>query len=228
MPHRPAERRPRTGRRLVTIAVGVSVLVHAVILGLVVLRPPADTGGPRSIVLLPVRPESADLPSVRPDAPAEPASEAGERPAPSVAQAPRPVERPPVVGVPTPRPGAPDTATIPETGLVELRAPMQPLVATPYGVARRPVVRDEARLARVRAESLVNARIASILERPPSTLQAGPVSLANGGVSVPVPWQGFVRDDRDDATWREKRCRGEEKDGGEGAGEDEARRSQCG
>jgi hypothetical protein len=103
-----------------------------------------------------------------------------------------------------------------------------PLIATPYGIGRRPVVRDQARITRMRAESLVNAMIASVIEvKPP--MRAGPLSFPQGGgVSIPVPWGGFVRDDRDDETWREERCSGGgDSDEGDKPGEEEARGSQC-
>jgi hypothetical protein len=222
MPHN--RKRPRTARRLVWLALAVSAFVHVVILGLVVLRAPAGMDLP-TILLLPAGPEAVDLPA--PERPAAgPEATESARPEPGPARAAPPLETP-AVSIPTPAPGAPESATIPQTGLVQLHAPVLPLVATPYGVTRRPVVRDARRLAIARAESLVNARIASVIEvRPP--VQAGPVSLQpGGGVSIPVPWGGFIRDDRDDETWREKRCRGDEKDGGDDAGEGEARRAQC-
>ncbi len=227
MPRSPRERRRGPGRPIIWLALGASVLVHLVVLGLIVF----DVSGPsgaRDILLLPLRPEALDVPEARRETPPAETPEAPEtatRTSPRPSRDVAPAAETPAVSIPTPAPGAPETATIPQTGLVRLAAPLQPLVATPYGITRRPVVRDEARLARMRAESLVNARIGGLVEAP-STFQAGPVSLANGGVTVPIPWGGFVRNDRDDASWREKRCRGDEKNGDQ-PGEEEARRTQC-
>jgi hypothetical protein len=119
------------------------------------------------------------------------------------------------------------TAGASGAGMTALRASTMPLVATGYGIGRRTVTRDENRIARMRAESLVNAMIASVVDvKPP--LKAGPFGFpAGGGVSIPIPWGGFVRDDRDDDRWREERCRGRDDGKADKPGEAEARRSRC-
>jgi len=219
--------RIRLYRNGLRVAVGVALAVHALILALVVLPGPTEPPERSRLIVVPepvfvelpteTRPAppegvSADVPQARADAPARPAG----REAPSVS-------------IPTPAVGPPQAETIPRTGLTRLQEPILPLVATPYGISRRPVVRDQALLAHMRAESLVSAMVASAVEvKPPR--RAGPLAFPEGGgVSIPIPWGGFVRDDREDGVWREERCRdGEDEDESDKPGEGKARRSQCG
>jgi hypothetical protein len=215
--------------------VGLSILAHLVIIVLIVLQradPPPETmfidlgSMDRQEERLSSSPEAAE------ETPPEVAEErAAVGPTPTAVPATIPAGGSPQ-GVGTisgaGEPEDEDEALAQRGGLTYLRGPIQPLVATPYGIGRRTVTRDEARIARVRAESLINAMIASVVEvKRPATL--GPLSFpAGGGVSIPIPWGGFVRGDREDATWREERCRGDDKDEGDKPGEGDARRGQCG
>lgn len=234
----PFERRHRPEPRLVRLSLGLAILVHLVVIALIVIQR-ADQP-----------PETSFFDLGEPDQDASPVTSSPEAPQPAEETPPEVADAGATIG-PTPAavpdaipgPGSPqgtgtisgagepedeDEAIAQRGGLRYLRGPIQPLVATPYGVGRRPVVRDEARIARVRAESLVNAMIASVVEvKPPTKL--GPLSFpAGGGVSIPIPWGGFVRDDRDDETWRDERCSGDDKEKGDKPGEEEARRGQCG
>ena len=114
----------------------------------------------------------------------------------------------------------------PSAALTETRAATLPLVVRPGGgLGPRRLGRTAEQLAIARAESLLVARLAGIavVERR----DTGAVGLANGGVTVAIPWPGFLPADRSDGKWREERCSG----GGDGdsdkAGEGEARRAQC-
>lgn len=135
------------------------------------------------------------------------------------------IETPPIR---TPVPGdaaaRPVEETIPSTALLELRGAPLPLTATETGIARRTVDPDPARLARARAESILAVRFGTPVVEPPPSL--GPTSLAEGGVTLAVPWQGFVREDRRDDVWREERCRGG-RDASDKPGESEAKSAQC-
>ena len=106
------------------------------------------------------------------------------------------------------------------------RAATLPLVVREGGgLGGRRLGRTDEQLAIARAESLLVERLAGIavVERH----DTGKVGLANGGVTVAIPWGGFLPADRNDEEWREERCSG----GGDGdsdkAGEGEARRAQC-
>jgi hypothetical protein len=141
------------------------------------------------------------------------------------------VERPAVVGTPIPlireSPMAPAETTIPSTALTELRAATLPLVpSSGAGVGRRRLERTPAQIATARAESLLVARMAGIGVAPARDI--GAVGLANGGITVAIPWQGFLPADRSDGAWREKRCSGDGDGKSDKAGEGEARRAQCG
>jgi hypothetical protein len=239
MPYRSFERRHRPERRLIWLSLGASLVVHALVVVWLVVgqraQPPDET-----IFFIELEPEAEDL-SLEPSAPppSEPSALAaptapGGRATPETEDLPGGLDFP-ALSLPAADSGTPGATTTPprtgtstfaRRGQVGLQASVVPLVATPYGIGRRP--RDEARIARMRAESLVNAMIASVVEvKPP--VKAGPVSFPEGGgVSIPIPWGGFVRGDRDDETWREERCRGDEKEKGDKAGEEEARQGQCG
>ncbi|HJU87651.1 MAG TPA: hypothetical protein VJ788_09810, partial [Gemmatimonadota bacterium] len=108
----------------------------------------------------------------------------------------------------------------------EARAAALPLVVRPGGgLGGRSLGRTPEQLAIARAESLLVARLAGIavVERR----DPGAVGLANGGITLAIPWPGFLPANRGDGKWREERCSG----GGDGdsdkAGEGEARRAQC-
>lgn len=231
----PFERLHRPDRRLVRFTVGISIAAHALLVILLLLVPRRDVPEDTTMIV-PVEPAGFEF-AVPVASPVPlPAAPAG---GPAASRAERRDETGPGLVLPVPATstatasgrttsGATTPSRFPTAGVLGLHASVVPLVATPYGIGRRPVVRNEARIARMRAESLVNARIASVVEAQ-KPVQAGPVSLnPGGGVSVPVPWGGFIRDDRTDDSWREKRCSGDEKDGGDDAGEEEARRTQCG
>lgn len=220
-------RRVRRFRRLFWAAAFVALAFHALALWLVVLPPPRSEI-PRSAIFVYPEPVLIESPTERRLELAE-ALEAGELPLPAAERARARREAAPVVpiiSVPTLAAGAPEAQTIPATALTRLKEAVLPLEATPFGVRRRGVERDEARLAIMRAESLVNARLATLVETSPS-VSAGPLSLANGGVTFPIPWGGFVRADRVDETWREERCRGKDDRKADKPGEAEARRAQC-
>jgi len=218
--------RIRLYRNGLRVAVGVALAVHALILALVVLPGPTEPPERSRLIVVP-EPIFVELPAETRPSPVEAVS-------PEVARA--GAARPagpadagiPSVPIPTPAVGPPQAETIPRTGLTRLQEPILPLVATPYGIGRRPVVRDQALLARMRAESLVSAMVASAVEvKPP--MRAGPLAFPEGGgVSIPIPWGGFVRDDREDGVWREERCRDEDDKESDKPGEGKARRSQCG
>lgn len=114
--------------------------------------------------------------------------------------------------------------TIPPTTLIEMRGAVLPLVATPMGIRRRVAAESPEALARARAESLLTSWLASLARpAPPSS---GPVSLSEGGVSLAIPWEGFLPADRSDRVWRRERCQGEDGESDK-AGEASARRAQC-
>lgn len=113
--------------------------------------------------------------------------------------------------------------TIPPTTLL---GPLAPLEATPGGVGRRTTPVGARRMEIQRAESLLFSRLAGlpgagVPEQPSAGLAEG------GGVTVPVPWGGFVPEDRKDRVWREERCAGKDADEADKPGEREARSSQC-
>ena len=89
-------------------------------------------------------------------------------------------------------------------------APLTPLEGTPGGIERRSAPVDARRIEIQRAESLLASRLADLpgagVPREPS------VGLAEGGITVPVPWGGFVPEDRKDRVWRKERCAGGDAD----------------
>lgn len=213
--------RPQT-RRLLLLAGLASALVHLLFLWAVRVpapgRPPAATEVRVDFEpVVPARPETAPPPGA-------PAAES-RQPDPRVAERPAPVVDTPEVPIARPRPseGAPEIRTIPPTTLL---APLTPLEGTPGGIERRSSPADARRTAIARAESLLASRLADLpgagVPREPS------VGLAeDGGVTVPIPWGGFVPENRVDRVWREERCAGKDADEADKAGEGEARRSQC-
>src|SRR5688500_303339 len=125
-----------------------------------------------------------------------------------------------------PGPAAAPATEGPAGAMGEARAATLPLVLRPGGgLGGRRLGRTPEQLAIARAESLLVSRLAGIavVERR----DTGAVGLANGGVTLAIPWSGFLPANRSDEKWREERCAG----GGDGdsdkAGEGEARRAQC-
>ncbi|HJR54740.1 MAG TPA: hypothetical protein VJ982_13625 [Gemmatimonadota bacterium] len=119
-----------------------------------------------------------------------------------------------------------ETPSTAAAGMSTARAATLPLVVREGGgLGGRRLGRTAEQLAIARAESLLVERLAGIavVERR----ETGKVGLANGGITVAIPWGGFLPADRNDEEWRAERCSG----GGDGdsdkAGEGEARRAQC-
>lgn len=213
--------RPPT-RRLLLLAGLASALVHLLFLWAVRVpapgRPPAATEVRVDFEpVVPARPETAPPPGA-------PAAES-RQPDPRVAERPAPVVDTPEVPIARPRPSeaAPDARTIRPT---TLGTPLAPLTATPGGIGRRTTPVDARRLEIMRAESLLAARLADL---PGAGVPEEPeVGLAEGGgVTVPIPWGGFLPDDMEDGAWRRERCTGEGGEEDDKPGEGEARRSGC-
>lgn len=214
-------RRPPRRRRL-WLAIAVALVAHAV--AVVFVRfpsgPEREAGGP--LVIVP-RPADVGSPAERrPASLEEPGREAGEGEV--VRTTPPEAEPTPIPAIRESRAAAEET-TIPSTALTELRAAALPLVPTEGRIGRRRIERSPEEMAIARAESLLAIRLAGIAVV--EARDVGAVGLANGGVTVAIPWAGFLPADRRDGEWRRQRC--EEGDGGDGdkAGEDEARRAQC-
>ncbi|HET9581676.1 MAG TPA: hypothetical protein VFP76_02540 [Gemmatimonadota bacterium] len=225
IPYHP--RRPRPpGRRWLGVALLLAGAAHVLLLWIV--RLPAPGPAPRvgevTVIfepILPARPETGPAP----DAPAEGAEPRAGGPAAEPAPRRAPGIEVPETRIARPRPseGAPEIRTIPPTTLL---APLTPLEGTPGGIGRRSSPAAARRMAIERAESLLASRLADLpgagVPREPS------VGLAEGGgVTVPIPWGGFVPENRVDRVWREERCTGKDADEADKAGEGEARRSQC-
>lgn len=219
-------RRHARWRRSLARAVAVVAAIHAVLLLALVVPSGPDRGpGEETLLVVPMA-APAEEPIRRraippPNGPAEGPS--GERPARPAT--PRPADRRPGVPVVVETPGAPEETTIPSTALdAEIAAPTLPLEAGPDGIRRR--APSEATIARMRAESLVNARLGELPGAKRRPRRA--VGLAEGGgVTVAIPWQGFLPENREDATWREERCRGKDAGDNDKAGEARGRASQC-
>ncbi len=210
-------------RRALLVALGAALAAHLLVLGLAVVPGPEARRPGGAIVVVPL-PESRPAarrsprgPAVRPTEVEPRRQAAGRRPRGSRSEG--------VPAIPHESGAAPLDRTIAPNARLELREPLQPLVATETGVRRRVASSDERRLATIRAESLVSARIADLpgVGRP---TEPRTIALANGGLSLAIPWQGFVRRDRTDAAWRRERC--DKGDGGaDKPGEAAARRAQC-
>ena len=209
-------------RRWLAIALVLAGALHVLLLWVVDLPVPRPSprAGEVTVISEPVvtaRPEVGEAP--------EPPAKSAERlPAEPPGRA-TPVTLPPETPIARPRPSerAPEVRTIPPTTLL---APLTPLEATPGGIGRRSAPVDARRIEIQRAESLLISRLADLpgagVPREPS------VGLAeDGGITVPVPWGGFVPEDRKDRVWREERCAGKDADEVDKPGEGEARRSQC-
>lgn len=211
-------------RRGLARAILAALAVHAI--GLVFLRLPAEppARGGRTLVVVP---QPADLDRAAAD---RRLSRPGVETAGEGAARPTPAAVPTGAATPIPAirqsPRASEAITIPSTALTELRAATLPLVVTPAGLDRRRLERSAEEIAVARAESLLVARMAGLTGIEPREI--GAIGLAGGGVTVAIPWGGFVRADRTDEVWRDRRCKG--KDGGKDdkPGEGEARRGQCG
>lgn len=123
---------------------------------------------------------------------------------------------------------APLTRTIPPTTLNALTEPTQLLIVKPAGIGRRAPVIDARRLAIARAESLISSRLAT-LPGAGAPKPKRPIAPAqDGGVTVVIPWPGFLPADRYDDVWRADRCRkADRSDSSDKPGEAEARRAQC-
>ncbi len=231
LPHGPPPRRLRT------VAVLAALVLHAAAV-LTIPFPVVPPGDDAVMLLLPTDLEGMPAPVALPDAAAasEPVdtaepdvgevagsrTEAGSGAAPP--RAPGEIAPSELAGaIPfLPRPAdAPSAA-----GMSVARAATLPLVVREGGgLGGRRLGRTDEQLAIARAESLLVERLAGIavVERH----DTGKVGLANGGVTVAIPWGGFLPADRNDEEWRGERCSG----GGDGdsdkAGEGEARRAQC-
>ncbi len=215
--HTTLPRRPH--RRALRWALPVAAALHAAAILWLAFPTPQDEESRRSMMVVPLPEVDVDR---RPAGPGAPPRADDTTPA-SQAEAARPV-----VATPIEMADAPESETIAPTGLQDLRLPVQPLVVGPRGqVQRQSAPSDDGRrLAIARAESIVNARLAEfgVKARPAS----GPVSLANGGITIAIPWQGFVREDRADEVWRRERCEGGDEGEADQPGEAEGRASQCG
>jgi hypothetical protein len=217
-------RAPRpSGRRRLAVALALAAAVHLILLW--TLRLPAPTPPPRAgeitvafEPIAPARPEAEDVAPEPPAGPAEAARTGRPRRAPPATLRPEaPIARPRASE------HAPRVRTIPPTTLL---APLAPLEATPGGVGRQSAPVDARRVEIQRAESLLTSRLAGL---PGAGIPRDPaVGLApGGGVTVPVPWGGFVPENRKDRVWREERCAGKDADQADKPGEAEARNAQC-
>ena len=181
---------------------------------------PAPPAGDVTVIfdpVVPARPEAGEAPEAPAGQAEGPATEPPRGVAPRVEVPEAPIARP------RPSPGAPATRTIPPTTLL---APLAPLEGTPGGIGRRSAPVDARRMEIQRAESLLASRLADLpgagVPREPS------IGLAEGGgITVPIPWGGFVPEDRKDRVWREERCAGKDADEADKPGEAEARNAQC-
>ena len=218
-------------RRLRAVALLAALLLHVAAV-LFVPFPVVSPDDDVVTLVLPTDLEEMSPPLVAPDAPATAelaAAAPGDPSLGSEGAAPGPPgEAAPSVAAAIPF--LPDRAAAPSiptaTALTETRAATLPLVVRPGGgIGGRRLGRTPEQLAIARAESLLVARLAGIavVERR----DTGAVGLANGGITLAIPWPGFLPANRGDEKWREERCSG----GGDGdsdkAGEGEARRAQC-
>lgn len=214
-------RRPPT-RRLLLLAGLVSALLHLLILWAVRVPAPGSPAAATEVrvdfeSVVPVPPETATPPEAPADESREPEPRVAERPPPAVETPEVPIARP------RPSEAAPDARTIRPT---TLGTPLAPLTATPGGIGRRATPVDARRLEIMRAESLLAARLADL---PGAGVPEEPeLGLADGGgVTVPIPWGGFLPDDMEDGAWRRERCTGGGGEEDDKPGEAEARRSGC-
>lgn len=222
-PARAGPRRAPFGR-LLLLAVAVSAAGHLLLLwaGRMPRTAPPQPRTELTVVFEPVTPAAPE--TVPPEIEEGPVEETPAAAAPGeVRPQPPAAERPEVIAPPRAAERAPETRTIAPT---TLRAPLAPLEGTPGGIGRRTAPVDERRLEIMRAESLLAARLADL---PGAGVPEEPsIGLAEGGgVTVPIPWGGFVPENRKDGAWRAERCAGEDADQADKPGEAEARQSQC-
>lgn len=213
-------------RRSLGIAIPAAVLLALLLRALMAPTPPSAPES-RALVIIPQAPWGPE--AIRLTLPPEPpavreTSRRGEPPA-LAARLPAQSRLESSVAAPAISRAAPPERTIPLTALRALRAAVLPLVVTPRGIARRAPVADSRRLAVMRAESLLSARLASLpgTERRPQ----GPIGLAEGGLTIAIPWGGFLPADRTDEGWRADRCKERGHGKADKPGEGEARRTQC-
>jgi hypothetical protein len=213
-------------RRSLGIAIPAALLLALLFRALIVPTPPSAPES-RTLVILPQAPWEPE--AIRLSLPSEPpavgeTSRVGEPPAPA-ARLPAQSRLESSVAARVISREVPPQRTIPLTALRALRAAVLPLVVTPSGIARRAPVADSRRLAIMRAESLLSARLASL----PGTERRtqGPIGLGEGGVTIAIPWGGFLPADRTDEGWRADRCKERGHGKADKPGEGEARRSQC-
>ena len=210
-------------------AILAALLLHAVAI-LLVRFPIERAGGVRGPLV--VRLELAEVDRHAADqrlaAPSGPVSAAAAVTRPAAARSIAETSPFPVTAIPFLRqsPSALEATMIPSTASMEVHAATLPLVVSAGGgIGRRRLERTSEQIATARAESLLFARMAGIAVAEARDI--GAVGLANGGVTVAIPWQGFLPADRRDGAWRKQRC----SEGGGGksdkAGEGEARRAQC-
>lgn len=204
-------RAPHRGVR--PAAVAVAIAVHA--LGLFLLRVPVAEPPSISSIEVDFRSENVRIePAASPLQPPE----MRQRSAPSES-------------VPSPHPSpamsplAPLDRTIPPTVLRALREAPVPLTAGPVGIERKRAEIDPRRIAVTRAESLLASRIATlpgVEPRPKSSIDLS----EGGGVTLAVPWAGFLPEDLKDEAWRDRRCSEAGRDDDK-PGEARGRRAQC-
>jgi hypothetical protein len=194
-------------------ALAVAIVVHAIVL--LFVRIPDERQGPGSGTLIVVpQPVALDHPAPDRRLPVPARTEA--RTDEEEGASPPAFRESPAAAVET---------TIPSTALTALRAATLPLVAAEGGVGRRRLERTPEQIAIARAESLLVARMAGI--GVAKARDIGAVGLANGGVTVAIPWQGLLPADRRDEAWRAERCSGGDDGKSDKAGEGEARNAQC-
>jgi hypothetical protein len=227
LPHPPLPRRLRAVALLAALALHVAAL-------LIVPFPVRSPDDDVVTLLVPTSPEEIPPLLVAPRAPvtSEPAAAAAGDPSPGSGSESGPPGRPRAVAqsVAAAIPVLPDRGAAAETpGLTamhETRAATLPLVVRPGGgIGGRSLGRTPEQLAIARAESLLVARLAGIavVERR----DTGTVGLANGGITLAIPWPGFLPANRGDEKWREERCGGSGDGDSDKAGEGEARGAQC-
>ncbi|MDX1623665.1 MAG: hypothetical protein R3199_06760 [Gemmatimonadota bacterium] len=214
-------------RTLFRLGILAALAVHAALLAFLVIPTDGRRIAAGRVSVVPIAPVPDRPPRRRVMEPPSTSGESGAEGPASERTEPRPATRDrPSIPIPVPSADAPPEGTIPETALRAFEAAPMPLEAGPAGIRRRTPDPGSPALARARAESLANARLADL----PNTERRdrGTVSLADGGgVRIGIPWQGFLPEDRRDETWREERCSGEEEGEADKPGEAEARRAQC-
>lgn len=221
LPHRPPSRRLRT------VAIVAALVLHV---GAALLVPfPVTTPGDDAVTLILLTDvDQMAPPLVGPRGAVAPAAtedgQTGGTAAGQEARGPSRETAPAIAGAIPFLPRAPESESA--AGMAAARAATLPLVVREGGgFGGRRLGRTVDQLAIAQAESLLMERLAGIavVERR----DTGKVGLANGGITIAIPWGGFLPADRNDGEWREERCSG----GGDGdsdkAGEGEARRAQC-